>query len=111
MSVFVLAMVTINEAEPYALSKYLEATMPLLDEVGGKLLQRFTVNEVVVGSRPAHSVMIIEYPSRAAVDKVFSSATYESIIPYRDKAFLDYHVTVVAGDEADVAGAISNEQP
>ena len=56
MSVFVLAMVTINEAEPHALSKYLEATMPLLDEVGGKLLQRFTVNEVVVGSRPAHSV-------------------------------------------------------
>ena len=110
MSVLVLALVTINEAEPYALAKYLDATIPLLDEVGAKIIQRFDVNEVVVGRRPAHSVMIVEYPDREAVDKVFTSATYKSIVPYRDKAFLDYHISVVVGDVEDI-DATSRERP
>lgn len=110
MSVIVLALVTINEAEPYALSKYLDATLPLLDEVGAKIVQRFDVNEVVVGRRPAQSVIMVEYPSREAVDKVFSNATYRGIVPYRDRAFLDYHISVVAGDVEDIE-ATSRERP
>lgn len=110
MTVFVLAMVTINEAEPYALSKYLDATLPLLDEVGAKIVQRFDVNEVVVGRRPAQSVIIVEYPSKEAMDKVFSSATYRSVLPYREKAFLEYHVSVVAGNDDD-SNANSRERP
>ena len=102
MFVIVLALVTINEAEPYALSKYLDATLPLLDEVGAKIVKRFDVNEVVVGRRPAQSVIMVEYPSREAVDKVFLSATYRGIVPYRDKAFLDYHISVVSGDVEDI---------
>ena len=110
MSVIVLALVTINEAEPYALSKYLDATLPLLDEVGAKIVQRFDVNEVVVGRRPAQSVIMVEYPSREAVDKVFSSATYRGVLHCRDRAFLDYHISVVAGDVEDI-DANSRERP
>ncbi len=98
MSVRVIAFVTIDETQPQALARYLEATGPLLETAGATIAQRFVLNEAVVGSKPAQSVIIVDYPNRAAVDVVFSSAAYKEIIPFRDKAFLDYHVTVVAGE-------------
>lgn len=95
MPIQVLALVTVNDDEPAALAKYLEATGPLLERAGGQIVQRFNVNQVVVGNRPAKSVIIVEYPSMEAVDMVFQSDEYKQIIPYRDKAFKDYHVSVV----------------
>lgn len=102
MSVKVLALVTINEEQPRALASYLKATGPLLEAVGAKIIQRFTVNEAVVGSQPSQSVMIIDYPSREAVGQVFSSKIYQDVIPIRDKAFFDYNISLVtAEDEAN----------
>jgi uncharacterized protein (DUF1330 family) len=96
MAIQVIALVTVNDDEPQALAAYIAATFPLMEKAGGKILRRFTVNEVVVGHKPAKSVMIIEYPSREAVDLVFESETYRNIIPIRDIAFLDYNVSIVS---------------
>jgi uncharacterized protein (DUF1330 family) len=38
---------------------------------------------------------MVEYPSREAVDMVFGSAEYAAVIPHRDRAFLDYAITII----------------
>lgn len=109
MGVRIIAFVTIDETQPQALARYLEATGPLLEAAGARIVQRFVLNEAVVGDRPAQSVIIVDYPDRAAVDQVFSSQAYKDIIEVRDKAFLEYHVTVVAGEnEAEQQAAMES---
>jgi uncharacterized protein (DUF1330 family) len=97
MPVTVIALVTVREDRPADLAAYMEATAPLLARAGGRIVQRFKVSEVVAGRRPAQTVLIVEYPNRAAVDAVFGSLDYQRIIPYRDRAFSEYHVSVVEG--------------
>ena len=97
MPVTVIALVTLREDRPLDLAAYLAATAPLLERAGARIVQRFKVSEVVAGKRPAQTVVIVEYPDRAAVDMVFGSLEYQRIIPYRDRAFCDYHVSVVEG--------------
>jgi uncharacterized protein (DUF1330 family) len=105
MTVTVVALVSINDDEPQALAEYFRVTGPLLEKAGAKIKKNFTVNEVVVGHRPAKTVFIVEYPSRAAVDMVFRSPEYESIIPVRDLAFTDYSVSITSDAEAANAPA------
>ena len=94
----VIALITISEDAPMALAAYFNVTAPLLEKAGAKIVKRFEINEVVVGHRPAKTVVIVEYPNRAAVDMVFKSPEYQSIIPMRDQAFSDYQVSIVGGD-------------
>ncbi|MGH1465800.1 MAG: DUF1330 domain-containing protein [Cognatishimia sp.] len=96
MTVTVVAMTSINEEEPMALAEYLRVTGPLLERAGAKILKRFTINEVVVGHRPAKTVFIVEYPDKAAVNSVFGSPEYRAIREIRDSAFTSYSVTVAA---------------
>ncbi|MDC0738518.1 DUF1330 domain-containing protein [Cognatishimia sp. SS12] len=107
MPVTVVALTSINDDEPLALAEYLAVTGPLLARAGARILKRFTVNEVVVGHRPAKTVFIVEYPDRAALDSVFESAEYQSIIPARDLAFNEYSVTVAADESEALATAFS----
>jgi uncharacterized protein (DUF1330 family) len=101
MPVRVVAMITIDENEPLALARYLEVTTPLLEAAGAQIINRFTLNEVVVvGHKPAKTVVIVQYPSREAVSVVFDSQQYKDIMTVRDTAFLDYSVSIVAdGDD------------
>jgi uncharacterized protein (DUF1330 family) len=97
MPVTVIALVTITEDAPMALAAYFNVTDPLLKKAGAKIVKRFEINEVIVGRRPAKSVVIVEYPDRASVDLVFGSPEYKSVIPMRDQAFSDYQVSIVEG--------------
>ena len=99
MSVKVIALVTVNDDQPLALAAYLQATAPLLKAAGATILQRFALTDTVVGEKPSQSVLIVEYPSRQAVDDVFQSDTYKAIIPTRDRAFSAYSVAVVSGED------------
>ncbi|WP_413718725.1 DUF1330 domain-containing protein [Silicimonas sp. MF1-12-2] len=92
----VFALVTFNEDQALALGKYLEITEPLLKREGARIIERFSLEDDVIGHRPAKSVIIVEYPSRQAVDNVFSSPEYEAAIPYRDVAFATYSVHIAA---------------
>ena len=95
MSVFIIACVTINPDEPDAYRVYLETTAPLLERAGATISQHFGVSDVVVGNKPAESVMIVEYPNLEAVHDLFDSPEYNSIIPLRDRAFSTYSVSVI----------------
>ena len=94
MTVKVIALVTINEDEAMALAKYLELTTPVLDRVGAKIVERYQLETEVVGEKPAQTVIVVDYPNRAAVDEVFSSDEYLAAIPYRERAFSEYAVSV-----------------
>lgn len=109
MSVTVVALVTVNDDEAFALGEYFRLTGPLLERAGAKILKRFNVNEVVVGHRPAKTVMIVEYPSREAVDSVFSSEAYKEAKKFRDLAFSDYNVTIASDEEGQDSAASVGE--
>ena len=100
MAVTVVALVTVNDNEPWALGEYFRVTGPLLERAGAEIVQRFAVTEVVVGHRPAKTVVIVKYPDRAAVESVFGSPEYEAIKPMRDRAFLDYHVSIASDEDS-----------
>lgn len=93
--VTVLAFVTISEDAPDALAAYFKVTDPLLQRAGARIIKRFAVNDVVVGSHPAKTVVMVEYPSREAVDSVFLSPEYAAVKATRDRAFSTYSITVV----------------
>ena len=97
MTVFLIACVTVNPAEPDAYKTYMERTGPLLEQAGAKISQAFAVDDVVIGQKPAETVMIVEYPDLDAVHDLFDSPEYQSIIPLRDKAFSTYSVSVIGG--------------
>jgi uncharacterized protein (DUF1330 family) len=93
--VTVLAFVTVAEDAPDALAAYFRVTDPLLKKAGAKIVKRFSIHDVIVGKKPAQTVVMVEYPSREAVDMVFGSAEYAAVIEYRDRAFLDYAITII----------------
>lgn len=93
--VTVLAFVTVDEDAPEALAAYLNATDPLLRRAGAQIVKRFAITDVVVGSHPARTVVMVNYPSREAVESVFGSPEYAAITPLRDRAFTDYSITIV----------------
>lgn len=94
MTVTVVAMVSFAEGEGGALRQYLEATAPLLKRVNARVVKQFALNEVVVGHRPAKNILMVEYPNREAVDRVFQSKEYQDIIPARDRAFSTYEISI-----------------
>lgn len=93
--VTVLAFVTISEDAPDALAAYFSVTDPLLKRAGARIVKRFAVNDVVIGSNPSQTVVIVEYPSREAVDSVFKSPEYAAVRAVRDRAFSTYAITIV----------------
>ena len=95
MVVRVLAVVTINEDEPRALGKYLELTEPVLERAGARIVERYKI-EGIVDQEPARTVIIVEYPDKAAIDAVFQSPEYEEAKQYRDVAFLSYSVNLLS---------------
>lgn len=95
-----ITQVTIAEGENAALAQYLEVTSRLFDEVGAKVVQRFNLTDVVPGHRPAKSIIIVAFPCRDAVELVFSSQSYQELIPVRDRAFEIYSVTIADHDSS-----------
>jgi uncharacterized protein (DUF1330 family) len=93
--VTVLAFVTISEDAPDALAAYFSVTDPLLKRAGARIIKRFAVNDVVVGSNPSQTVVMVEYPSREAVASVFESPEYVAVRATRDRAFSTYAITIV----------------
>jgi uncharacterized protein (DUF1330 family) len=98
MTVTVLALVAMAENQAAALSHYLDVTAPLMERANATIIKMFDLNEDVVGHQPAKRLIIVEYPSREAVDLVFSSDEYKSLIPTRDIAFTSYDISIADQD-------------
>ena len=95
----VLASLTMNPDHPEAVAAYFDVALPLIEAAGGKMIQRLTLGEQLVGDDIGKIVMLIEYPDRAVIDQLFESDAYRDLIPTRDKAFLQYNVSIIEGIE------------
>ena len=91
----VLASLRINPENPDAVNTYFEAAIPLIEAVGGKVIEQIDLGEQLIGKTGSSFVFVVEYPDRDAIDRVFSSAQYKSIIPVRDKAFSHYNISII----------------
>jgi uncharacterized protein (DUF1330 family) len=111
MSVTVLVLVSVNDDEPMALAQYLEAKTRLLEGVGARIARRFSINEAVVGHRPARMALLIEYPSSTALREVVESPDYAYVKQFREQAFLEYGASIVSGhdDKQDSVHAVENK--
>lgn len=89
-----MALVTFDEEAPQALAEYLRGMAPLLERAGARLIRRIAVNRMMLGPRPAQSVLLVEYPNRAAVDLVLKSPDYRRLATTRQKAFLEYEISI-----------------
>jgi len=90
-----VASLAINPDEPEALAKYFSVAMPLIESAGGKVIQQIDLGEAVVGEPAGTTLMLVEYPDRESVMRVFSSKEYNDVIPYRDRAFTHYNVSLI----------------
>lgn len=94
MAITVIGLVTVAQDQEQALAHYLEVSASLLERANAVVTQRFTVNETMIGHEQPKTVVMVEYPSREAVDLVFLSEEYQALIPTRDIAFTSYSISV-----------------
>lgn len=78
---------TINPDEMEALQSYVKSVMPMLLEIGGKVIKRTKVTDVYFGEKPADMVMMMDFPSKEALKAMFNSEAYQALIPLRNKGF------------------------
>ena len=96
MAVTVIEFNSVDDDQAFALSKHLDVMESLLAAVSAKTVSRYSLDEDVVGMRPARTMVVMEFPSRAAIDQVFNSHEYAEAKPYRDLAFLGHSVHVAS---------------
>jgi uncharacterized protein (DUF1330 family) len=93
--VTVLAFVTLNEANPWALAEYFRIIGPVSQRAGARIVKRFSIVEPVLGRPPFSTLIIVEYPDRASYEAVIASDEYLQAIPMRELAFSSYSATIV----------------
>ena len=97
----VVASLTINPEAPEAVQTYFDVALPLIQNAGAKVVQKIDVGETIVGDPPVKILMLVDYPSREAVLRVFESVEYRSIVEARKQAFLEYNVSFVSSNSLD----------
>lgn len=78
---------TINPNGKKELSHYVEKVGELYEKVNAKPINKFKVTKSLIGDYTPTLVSIMEFPSMTALNEVFGSDTYKTLIPFRDKAF------------------------
>ena len=86
---------TPNPDEMPSVQAYLQGVMPLLMEVGGELVKRQKVGQVING-KPSGMVLVMDFDSSDAVSDLFASEAYADLVPVRDKGFSEMNILVAA---------------
>ncbi len=86
MTVTMITVANFAKDETEALQRYVEGTLPLLEQAGAKVL-RYGGVEALVGDEPLDLVAVMEFPSDVAMRRFLGSDAYAAMEPYRDRAF------------------------
>lgn len=78
---------TINPDEMESLQAYVQSVMPMLLEIGGKVIKRTKITDVYFGEKPAEMLLVMDFPSKQALKDLFDSEAYQAVIPLRNKGF------------------------
>ena len=73
-----IARIDVTDPEEYAI--YAGQTVALAEKFGGRYLVKGGPQQVVEGTAPTRHV-IVEFPSRAAAERWFTSPEYQRILP------------------------------
>jgi len=86
--VILIIVATINPNEKEALDHYLEQMNILYQQVDAQPIGKYKISESIIGTDNPNLVVIMEFPNQDALDTVFKSDKYKTLVPYREKAFL-----------------------
>ena len=78
-----------------ALQAYSEKASPMLIAAGGTNGRRVKITDAIIGEKPVFAMaMMMDFPSREALEGVFTSDAYQEVIPLREAAFASFTCTV-----------------
>ncbi|MEO0689709.1 MAG: DUF1330 domain-containing protein [Pseudomonadota bacterium] len=82
-----------------ALQAYSEKAGPMLGAIGGTNGRRVKIGDAIIGDQPGFAMaMMMDFPSREALEGMFASEEYKELIPLREAAFASF--TCVIGEAA-----------
>jgi uncharacterized protein (DUF1330 family) len=67
---------------------------PLLLQEGGEIILRNKVTKVIAGESQTQMIILAQYPTREAIERIFNSDEYKTIIPLRDKGFSQIDILI-----------------
>ena len=65
----------------------MKGVLPLLLGAGGQLVKRAKVSGTITGKPPYGMVVVMDFPDREQLEKLFASEAYTALVPSRDKGF------------------------
>ncbi len=80
----------LNEMEE--LKKYVQGVMPLLLNLGGTVVKRSKLTDTFYGKQSFVFLLVMDFPSKEKLTKMFDSDAYKALIPKRDKGFNDINI-------------------
>lgn len=84
---FMIVMASIDASKKDALKRYLGGARPVFAAHGGKPLGQWAVASSRAGDSKATHIIVMEFPSTAAVEAVFADPAYLELVPARGEAF------------------------
>jgi uncharacterized protein (DUF1330 family) len=81
MPAYVVAMMSINDAETYR--KYTDRTPPTVKKYGGRFLTRGEPVSTIEGQDYEGRMVLLEFPSKAHVESWFQDPEYQEAMEFR----------------------------
>ncbi|WP_083262389.1 DUF1330 domain-containing protein [Roseivirga sp. 4D4] len=78
---------TPNMTQQESLKTYVEGVMPMLLELGGKVVKRSKIDTTYLGDPTFTHLLIMDFPSKEALVEMFDGEEYQKLVWIRDKAF------------------------
>lgn len=81
MTAYVIAQLTVTD--PAGFEAYRRAAVPVVEAYGGRFLVRGNAISALEGDPERPSVIVLEFPDRAAAERFYNSPEYRAILPMR----------------------------
>ncbi len=92
MATVLIVNATPNPRESDALAYYSEHAGAILKAHNGKLIGKYSISESITSVKLESNVMIMEFEDDSIMEALNSGETYEKLISYRDKAFINISI-------------------
>jgi len=95
MTAYVIAQLTVTDPEGF--EAYRQAAQPVVEAYGGRFLVRGGTLSALEGDTGRPSVIVLEFPDKAAAERFYNSPEYRAILPMRLNASSGTVIVVEGG--------------
>lgn len=99
MPAYIVAMMSVHDAETY--KKYTDRTPPTVKKYGGRFLTRGEPVSTIEGETYEGRMVLVEFPSKAAVESWFADPEYQEAMEFRHAASTMHMLLVQESDVQD----------